>query len=474
MDYPIKFAIIVIFAFVLVLSYPTYAYPPLRNTLGRVVWILVWPFRGLWRATKWIIAAPGQWVRFQREIPELAEKAEMQAQELAVSAGHMWLETQFFPHKPRLVIRDADRDHGTLSRIHTELLSRTFGRPVREEVWFIKQKKAYPRPPRDTWWQIDVWFYWAAWLILAALFIVAYYLPGRIPRFRKLTPIGLRRLHGEWRSLIKEQAELRANMESIPERTKIYDRLESAKELRKRRRKAEEALLHPLKSAEIAFEGVKGYIRQWQFRRRYVPTKGSQYLSLQHILGEWQERVHNIERMQANGHNAEELIETVRSLERDMAMAGIYATKIVQMERRAQQIRSLHKRLKRRNRRLNMPNDELADVIIPLREEVPKLWVAARWDELDSVLDKTLRSVQIYESVILSRTWNLHAGTFQQLVAVVFRPGAAADSVHMRINPETDEGRRQASSGSSGFSAFAKEIHEHSSEERSRFAHRRN
>ncbi|MFQ5921465.1 MAG: hypothetical protein ACE5M4_01335 [Anaerolineales bacterium] len=474
MDYPIKIAILIIFALVLVLSYPTYAYPPLRNTLGKVVWILLWPFLGLWRATKWIIAAPGLWIRFQREIPELVDKAEMQARELTESAGRMWLETQFFPHKPRLVIRDADRDHGTLSGIHTELLSRTFGRPVREEVWFIKHKKAYPRPPRETWWQVDIWFYWTAWQILAALFIVAYWVPGRIPRFRKLTPIGLRRLHGDWRSLIKEQAELRSIMESIPERTETYDRLESAKELKRRRRKAEEALLHPLKSAEIAFEGVKGYIRQWQFRRRYVPTKGSQYLSLQHILGEWQERVHNIELTQANGHNAEVLIEAVRSLERDMAMAGIYATKIVQMERRAQQIRSMHKRLKRRYRRLNMPNDELADVMTPLREEVPNLWVAARWDELDNVLDKTLQSVQIYESVILSRTWHLHAGTFEQLVATVFRPGAAVESVEMRFNPETDEGRRQASSGSSEFSPFAEEVREHSSEERSRFAYRRN
>jgi hypothetical protein len=241
-----------------------------------------------------------------------------------------------------------------------------------------------------------------------------------------------------------------------------------------RRRQAEEALLHPLKSAEIAFEGVKGFIRQWQFRRRYVPTKGSQYLSLRHILGEWQERVHNIELTQANGHNAEELIEAIRSLERDMAMAGIYATKIVQMERHAQQIRRMHKRLKRRYRRLSMPNDELADVMTPLREEVPKLWLAARWDELDDVLDKTLQSVQIYESVILSRTWHLHAGTFEHLVAIVFRPGATAESVQMRFNPETDEGRREASSGSSEFSPFAEEVREHSSEERSRFAYRRN
>lgn len=102
----------------------------------------------MWRVCLWIIDAPVQWVRFQKEIPQLAEVAVAQEQELAEVAGRMWLETQLFPYKPRHVIRNADRDHGTLTATHTELIAKTFGRSVWEEEWFQRHEKAFLDRPQ--------------------------------------------------------------------------------------------------------------------------------------------------------------------------------------------------------------------------------------------------------------------------------------------------------------------------------------
>ena len=333
-------------------------------------------------------------------------------------------------------------------------------------------RKGFPGPPADLWWQIDLWSSWAVWRILAAIFVVTYALPRKIPRFRTRTHLRLRKQRSEWLSLIEQQARLCDYMDTIPERTKIYDRLESAKELKRRQREAQNELLRPLKSAEIAFEGVKGYVRQLQVRRRHAPTKGSAVLSLEQVLKEWQAKIQDIEQARARENNTEEVIAAIHSLERDMAMAATYAVKVVRVERSAQLIQSLHKRLKRRYRGLRMPDEELKAVTIAMREVVPELWISARWVELDEALDTTLEDIRVYEYVVLSRVWHLHAGTFEQLVQAVFRPGSATNATEMRINPEIGESTKKATEGSSELSPFAERVHEHDIEDSARFVKR--
>ncbi|MEK6588109.1 MAG: hypothetical protein AABY97_04640, partial [Chloroflexota bacterium] len=209
MSDPTKAAILLMISVGLVLSYPSLMYPPIRKATRRVVWVLCWPLRAVWRVCLSLAAAPGEGLRLHKEILKLAELAERREQELAEAAGRMWLETQLFPHKPRDLIRNADRNHGALTNLHSELIADTFGRPVWKEEWYQRHEKAFRRPPGELWWQVDLWLTWALWRVLAAVFVVTYAGPRRIPPFRIRTRRGLRKLLNEWRSLTRRQARLR-------------------------------------------------------------------------------------------------------------------------------------------------------------------------------------------------------------------------------------------------------------------------
>jgi len=468
-----KAAVILLISIGLVISYPTLMYPPIRKAVRKFVWLLGWPFRAVWRAGLSLAAAPGERVQLQQEILRLAELAEVREQQLTEAAGRMWLETQLFLHKPRDLIRNADRNHGALTAFHSELRADTFGRPVSKELWFQQHEKAFRIPPKEVWWQVDLWLYWAIWRILAAVFVVTYAGPRTIPPFRVRTNRRLSNLVMEWRSLTRRQARLRGVIEKIPERTKIYDLQESAKERESKHQEVQDALLRPLKAAEVALEGAKGYIKRLQVRHQDAPTKGSAVLSLGPVLIGWQARIQDIEQAQAEKSRPEELIRTIRSLERDMALAGTYAARVVRVERRAQQIQSLHKRLKRRRRGQRLPDDELKIITIAIRDVVSQLWVEARWDELSDVLNKTIENIRIYETVVLGRVWHLKAGTFEQLLEVVFQPGYTAATTEIRFNPQVDAQMKKAADGSSKLSPFAERVQEYADGDESRFATRR-
>ena len=470
---PMKAAVILIIAIGLVISYPALMYPPIRKGARRVVWILGWPIRTVWRTGQSLAAAPGERVQLRQEILRLAELAEEREQQLTEAAGRMWLETQLFLHKPKDLIRNADRNHGALSAFHTELIADTFGRPVTQEEWFRQHEKAFRIPPKDLWWQVDLWLYWAIWRFLAAMFVVIYAGPRRISPYQVRTNRGLRGLLGEWRSLTRKQARLRGVIEKIPERTQIYDRLESAKELERQQHQVQDAQLRPLKTAEVALEGAKGYLKRLQVRHQDAPTKGSAVLTLAPVLSGWQARIQDIEAARAAQGRPEDLIRTIRSLERDMALAGSYAARVVRVERRAQQIQSLHKRLKRRRGGQRLPDEELKVITIAIRDVVSQLWVEARWDELSEVLNKTLENIRIYEGAVLSRVWHLKAGTFAQLLSVVFQPGYTATTTEIRFNPQVDAQMKKAADGSSKLSPFAERVQEYADGDESRFATRR-
>ena len=470
---PMKAAVILIISIGLVISYPTLMYPPIRRATRRFVWLLGWPFRAGWRTGQSLAAAPAERAQLQKEILRLVQLAEAREQELTEAAGRMWLETQLFLHKPRELIRNADRNHGALAEFHSELIADTFGRPVSTEDWFQQHEKSFRLPPKEVWWQVDLWLYWAIWRVLAAVFVVTYAGPRRIPSYRVQTNRSLRELLGEWRSLTRRQARLRGVIEKIPERTKTFDRIETAKELERQQNEKQDALLRPLKAAEVALEGAKGYIKRLQVRHQDAPTKGSAVLSLGQALIGWQARIQEIEQAQAGNGRPEDLIRTIRSLERDMALAGSYAARVVRVERRAQQIQSLHKRLKRRRSGQRLPDDELKVITIAIRDVVSQLWLEARWDELSDVLTRTLENMRIYETVVLSRVWHLKAGTFEQLLSVVFQPGYTATTTEIRFNPQVDPQTKKAADGSSKLSPFAERVQEYADGDESRFATRR-
>lgn len=468
-----KAAILLIFSVGLVISYPALMHPPIRKAARRLLFALGWPVRAVRRAFSALAAAPERRRWLRSEIVRLAELAESREEQLTAAAGRMWLETQLYTYKPTDLIRNADRNHAALAELHAEIRARTFGKSVSQDEWFQQHEQTYRIPPLEQWWQIDLWFSWAAWRVLAAFFVVTYALPRRYPPYRWRTPGRLAELLKEWRSLTRRQALLRTSMEKIPEHTRIHDEQESAKDLERKQADAERAMQRPLKTATVALQVAKGYIRRLQVRRRHSPTKGSAVLSLESALQQWQARIKQIERARNNGTAPRDYIHDIHALERDMSLAGTYAVKVIRVEQRAQQIHSLHKRLKRRSKGLRMPDDVLQSIVTSIRRDVAGLWASARWDELETVLELALKNIVIYESVILGRVWHLQAGTFDQLVDIVFRPEAAARSTEIRFNPEAGQPTRQAASGSSKVSPFAERVREHTNGGRSQFAGRR-
>jgi hypothetical protein len=467
-----KAAILLIFSVGLVISYPSITYPPLRNFFLKILRALVWPIWAVWQVGRWVVAAPGEWSRLQKELPELADVADGREQELMLAAGKMWLETQMFTHKPRLLIGKVDREHGELALVLQELRAKTFGRPVTEEPWFKRHSEAFRPPPLEIWWQIDLWFAWLVWQLLAAFFRLAYAIPRRIPRFRRRGIRWGRILRDEWRSLLDRQVALRRLIEKVPERTKIYDRLQSAKEVKRRQRKELQELLRPMKGIEAEFEGAKGYIRRLKMRPRHTPTKGSEVLWLKDVIKVWEVRVQQIEQAQASDQDPELIMEAIRSLVRDMALAGTYAAKVLAVERRAQLIRRLHKRLRSRFRYVRLPEEEVKSITIIMREVVSQLWASGSWDELAEALDTVLEYIQIYEMAVLSRVWELQAGNFEQLVAKVFGTGYSPRRRQIRLNPQMDENSKRAADGSDELSPYAKKLRSHDNDLSSRYAKR--
>ncbi len=453
-----KAVIILIFSIGLVLSYPAMMYPPIRRGARKLWLALGWPLRAARRARSAIAEYPRRWRHLRSEIERLAALAERREHELTATAGRMLLETQLYTYKPSDLIRNADRNHGKLTDLHAELKAKTYGTPVTEDQWFRQHEQAYRPPPLESWWQVDLWFSWAIWKLMAAFFIVAYALPRRYPRYRLLTPGPLNELLNEWRSLTRRQALLRTSMEKIPEQTRQYDEEQSAKELEQKQRAAERAMERPIKTAEVALAVAKSYVHRLRLRRRHAPTKGSAVLELEAALMQWQARIAHIEHARSNGTAPQDFILQVHSLERDMSLAGTYAVKVVEIEKRAQLIHSMHKRLRRRSRGLRMPNDVLKSIMTSIRRDLAGLWASSRWEELDSVLEFIQQHIVIYESVILSRVWHLQAGTFEQLIDIVFRPEKAARDTDIRFSPEIGEPLREAASGSDKSSPFAERL----------------
>lgn len=467
-----KAVIILIFSIGLVLSYPAMMYPPIRRGARRLWHALGWPLRAARRARTAISELPDRWRHLRGEVERLARLAERREEQLNATAGRMLLETQLYTYKPSDLIRNADRNHGKLADLHAELKAKTFGAPVTGDQWFQEHEKAYRHPPLELWWQVDLWFSWAIWKLLAATFIVAYALPRRYPPYRLYAPGRLNDLLDEWRSLTRRQALLRTSMEKIPEKTRAYDEEQSAKDLESRQREAERAMERPIRTAEVALAVAKGYVHRLRLRRRHAPTKGSAVLVLEPALMQWQARIAHIEHARSNGTAPQDFIQQVHSLERDMSLAGTYAVKVVDVEQRAQLIHAMHKRLKRRWRGLRMPDDVIKSIMTSMRRDMADLWASSRWDELDNVLDFIQKHIAIYQSVILSRVWHLQAGTFQQLVDIVFRPEVAAQNTDIRFSPEIGEPLREAASGSNKSSPFAERLREHTNGGRSQFSGR--
>lgn len=467
-----KAVIILILSIGLVVSYPALMYPPIRRGARKLLRALGWPVRTIRRAIADLRQLPEHWRWLRSEMERLSALAERREEDLTATAGRMWLETQLYTYKPSDLIRNADRNHAALAELHAELRGRTFGQPVYQDEWFQRHEKTYVRPAWEVWWQVDLWFSWLLWKLLAAFFVVAYALPRRYPAYRVMTPGRLREVRDEWRSLTRRQALLRTSMEKIPERTRAYDEEQSAKDLERKQRDAERAMERPIKTAEVALAVANSYVHRLRLRRRQAPTKGSAVLVLEPALMQWQARIAHIEHARSNGTTPQDFIRQVHSLERDMSLAGTYAVKVVQVERRAQLIHNLHKRLKRRSPGLRMPDDVLKTIMTKLRREVAGLWASARWSELEGVLDLIMKNIVMYESVILSRVWHLQAGTFEQLVDIVFRPEAAARRTDMRFNPEIGEQLRQAASGSSKSSPFSERVRGHTNGGRSQIVGR--
>ena len=391
-------------------------------------------------------------------------------EELNEAAGRMWLDTQLYENKPLILIGNADRDHGALHRQHAELRADTFGKPVWEEDWYRIHDKAFPIPAGELKWQIDLWFSWVVWRILALLYIVSYTLPREIPRFRRLGPRSLRNLHGDWLTLIEQQVELRGLMERIPDRTKIYDRLQTAKVRKRLDQEAQDELLRPLRATELNFEAAKGYIKRLEIRRRYAPTKGSAVLSLDNLLRKWRVRVGRIERARSEERDPEEIIAAIQTFVRDMSLAGKYGAKVVLVEGRVQRIQSLHKRLKRRYRGLRLADEDVKAITIIMREVVPPLWAEARWDELEEALHTVDEHMQFYEADVLRRAWLLQAGSFEELVAKVFRMKPKTRAEEIRFHPDAARETKKAVEGTTRLSPYAGRVREHDSERSSRFA----
>jgi hypothetical protein len=467
-------AVVLIVSIGVVISYPTFMYPPLRSAGTRFFRALVWPLRAARQALRDLRSRPVGRRMLGQEVHELAQFAEAKARELAEATGRMWLETQLYIHKPQHAIRDADRQHEALtSRLH-QLTAATYGQPVQQDEWFQRHEATFRPPPRERWWEIDLWFTWAVWKMLAVIFIAAYSLPRRrVPSYRVRSRKRLAALREEWLALLEHQADLLDLMLKLPELTRTYDRLESAKEVKREQRATEEEQLRPLKTAEIALQSAKAHIRVLQIRPQHTPTKGSAVLTLEPALREWKARVEQIERARNDHTTPEELIRDIHALERDMAMAGIHAARVIWIERRAQQIWMLHRRLKKTYRDLRLPDSELEAITTTVRKAIPPLWASARWDELTAVLDRALNNIQNYERLVLSCVWQLHAGTFQQLVERVFRPETADWTPELRINPQAGESiRRAATAASAKQSPFVERVLEHAAKSNSRLAER--
>jgi hypothetical protein len=465
-------AVVLIVSIGVVISYPSFMYPPFRSAGSRFFRALGWPARWLWRSSHGLATKPSERMRLGQEIHELAQFAEVKAKELAEATGRMWLETQLYIHKPQHAIKDADRQHEVLTaRLH-RLMAESYGQPVYQDDWFREHETAFRRPPIESWWEIDLWLTWAVWQCLALIFIVAYALPRRIPTYRVRSLSHLTHLRSEWLSLLEEQARLLDLMVKLPERTKVFDRLESAKEVKRQQRETEDELLRPLKTAEVALESAKAHIRVLQIRPQHTPIKGSAVLSLGPALKAWQARVEQIELARNDHATPEELIRDIHSLERDMATAGIHAAKVIWIERRAQQIWKLHRKLKKQYVDLRLPDTELEAVTTTVRKVIPPLWAAGQWDELAGALDRALVGIQNYERLVLSCVWQLHAGSFDQLIQRVFRPNSVGWSTEIHINPQAAESVKRAAVGTAKQSPYVERVLESATKSNSRMAQR--
>jgi hypothetical protein len=72
----------------------------------------------------------------------------------------------------------------------------------------------------------------------------------------------------------------------------------------------------------------------------------------------------------------------------------------------------------------------------------------------------------------VSRVWQLHAGSFEQLVQRVFRPDSANGDTQIRFNPEAVETMKQAAVGSSTVSPYVRRVLEEAEKSNSRLAQR--
>ncbi|MFP3854382.1 MAG: hypothetical protein ACLFWD_08840 [Anaerolineales bacterium] len=196
----------------------------------------------------------------------------------------------------------------------------------------------------------------------------------------------LRELEEQWRSLLERQEALLALIERAMEAADFYNKMESAKADKRRRKASIDQMMKHLTKAKRSLIQAFHYVVLREKSGESV-TDGSILLDLDQAIDYWEQDLLDIRAAENNGDaDVEILLDHMEQLRQRVVEASEKAQAVREVERQMNELLALDGQVKRASEQSALFESELQRVIKNLRDKVPAYWAAAEWDLLEEAL----------------------------------------------------------------------------------------
>ena len=207
-------------------------------------------------------------------------------------------------------------------------------------------------------------------------------------------PSRLTELEADWQNLLNGQKDLLTLINRAIEAAEFYDKMESAKDDKRRQKAALKSDLKKLTKAKLSLIQAVHHI---VLREKSVESLsgGSVLLNIDMAIDFWEEAIREISALEAQPDtDIQELVKHIYFVRDLIVEAPSKADKVKQVEREMNELLELDEQIQRATQKSILYHEELNRNLTKLRRGVAEHWARANWQSLESTLQEAREYAQ--------------------------------------------------------------------------------
>lgn len=207
-------------------------------------------------------------------------------------------------------------------------------------------------------------------------------------------PAKLQQLLNDWNRLLERQQDLLVLIEKAVEAADFYDKMEAAKDQKRRQRASLDKDMKALSKAKLDLIQAIHYIVLREKSGENI-TSNSVLLALDKAIDFWEESLSEIHDLEVSEETSvERLISTINWTRQQIIKAPDQAEKVLEIERELDELLELDDQIKRATQQSSLYQDELSRLLGDLRQNVSHYWAVADWVSLNEALAEAKEYIQ--------------------------------------------------------------------------------